>query len=68
MRNFSFTFDAGFGYPNYLAHLTIGIGKRTLWLNVISSNWNRVQFRPKKNRFEPLSGCLSVLTFCYTDA
>jgi hypothetical protein len=67
MNKFSFTFDAGFGYPKYLAHLTIGFGKRTLWLNIVTSNWNSIVFRPKKNRFEPLSGCFSVFTFAYTD-
>lgn len=63
----SFTFDVGFSYPRYLAHLTIGIGKRTLWFTIVTSNWKSFTFRPKQDRFTPLAACFSVFTVTYTD-
>jgi len=66
MKNFSFTFDAGFGYPVYLAHLTIGVGRHTLWFSVSTRNWNKIQARKKRDIFTPAGGCLSVFTFSYT--
>jgi len=66
MKNFSFTFDSGFGYPVYLAHLTIGVGRHTLWLSVSTKNWNKIQARKKQDIFTPAGGCLSVFTFSYT--
>jgi hypothetical protein len=67
MKNFSFIFDAGFGYPTYLAHLTIGVNSRTLWFSISTANWNKVMVRKKQDRFTPTGACLSVFTVCYTD-
>ena len=67
MKNFSFTFDIGLGYPTYLAHLTIGVNKHTLWFSVNLNNWNKIQARKKQDRFTPMGACLSVFTITYTN-
>ena len=64
MKNFSFMFDAGFGYPYYLAHLTLGVGKYTLWLNIIAGNWKTMHLG--RDMFGCPRGCLSVFTFTFT--
>ena len=67
MKKFSFTFDAGFGYPVYLAHLTIGINNKTLWFSISTRNWNKIGAIRKKDVFTPAGACLSVFTVSYTD-
>ena len=56
--------DIGIGFPNYLAHITIGFGKRCLWLNIVASNWNKISY-VRDFRGSPM-GCLSVFTFAFT--
>ena len=56
-------FDLGFGLPTYLAHLTIGVGRHTLWLNIVSTNWKTMRFEKKWGDY---FGCLSIFTFAYT--
>ena len=56
-------FDIGFGLPTYLAHITIGFGRHTLWLNIIASNWKWVSFTKERGDY---FGRLSVFTFAYT--
>lgn len=58
----------GFGFPYYLAHFTIGFGKRTLWLTIVSSNWNKVCHQKKDGQFQDFGACLSIFTLAYTDA
>ena len=67
MKNFNFHFEAGFGYPKYLAHLTIGFGNRTLWFNIVTSNWKSIDLRRKESHFKPFAACFSVFTVAYTD-
>lgn len=59
-----FTFDCGFGYPHYLAHLTLGVGSRTLWLSINTRNWKVIH--TGRNWLGDLQGCLSVFTFTIT--
>lgn len=56
-------FDLGFGLPTYLAHLTIGVGRYTLWLNIVATNWKSIHFG---KRWGDWVGCFSVFTFAYT--
>lgn len=56
-------FDLGFGLPTYLAHLTIGVGRHTLWLTIVAPNWKSIRF---KKEWGDYFGCLSVFTFAYT--
>ena len=56
-------FDLGFGLPIYLAHLTIGVGRHTLWLNIVATNWKAMRFEKQRGDY---FGCLSVFTFAYT--
>lgn len=67
MRKFSFMFDAGFGFPTYLAHLTIGIGRHTLWFSIARMNWNKIEIRKNKNPWLPRGACFSVFTVAYTN-
>ena len=66
MRKSSFMLDVGFGYPNYLAHITIGIGSRTLWLNIVASNWRTIS--GQRDWLGTTAGCLSVFTFAITES
>ena len=56
-------FDIGFGLPTYLAHITIGVGRYTLWLNIVATNWKTFHFG---KRWGDWVGCFSVFTFAYT--
>jgi len=56
-------FDIGFGLPTYLAHITIGVGRYTLWLNIVATNWRTFYFG---KRWGDWVGCFSVFTFAYT--
>lgn len=67
MRKFSFIFDIGFSYPYYLAHITIGVNRHTLWFSINTNNWNKIQARKKQDRFTQAGACLSVFTVTYTN-
>lgn len=56
-------FDLGFGLPTYLAHITIGVGRYTLWLNIVSTNWKSIRFGKEWGDY---FGCFSVFTFAFT--
>jgi len=56
--------DIGFGFPTYLAHITIGFGRYCLWLNIVSSNWKSINTnRDFRGNF---MGCFSIFTFAIT--
>lgn len=56
--------DIGIGFPNYLAHITIGFGRYCLWLNIVASNWKSISYR--KDFRTSRMGCFSVFTFALT--
>ena len=56
--------EIGFSYPNYLAHITITVGKYCLWLNIVSTNWKSISYR--KDFRTSRMGCFSVFTFALT--
>jgi len=56
--------DIGIGFPNYLAHITIGFGRYTLWLNIVAGNWKTIGLSRDFNNCP--RGCFSVFTFAYT--
>lgn len=56
--------DIGFGRAPYLAHITISYGRHSLWLNIISTNWN--SFTLRRDFRGSYMGCLSVFTFALT--
>ena len=66
-KQMNFIFDIGLGYPTYLAHLTIGIGRHTLWFTISANNWNKIQARKKIDRFTQAGACLSIFTVTYTN-
>jgi hypothetical protein len=56
--------DIGFNTNRYLAHITIGIGRYTLWLNIVSTNWNKISY--VRDFRDSQMGCLSIFTFALT--
>jgi len=56
--------DVGLSASRYLAHITLGVGRYTLWLNIVLTNWKGVAFR-RDWQGSPM-GHLSVFTFALT--
>jgi hypothetical protein len=58
--------DFGFSYPNYLAHFTIGFGRKTLWFSIIASNWKSISHLKAKDKLQVTGAHFSVFTVAYT--
>lgn len=57
--------EIGFGTSRYLAHITIGLGRYTLWLNIVATNYNKISY--VKDFRDSRMGCLSIFTFALTN-